>query len=155
MKSKSTKSDFHDIVASHVGQGGLAVFCCLFQQFTKPGDMNAFFSGLGLPWESADYERTQHQLTPAGKTLFGNTQSLESDFSSKALRLSGVAAGDVIYAVAPGATIQSHVFSGVSNPDTCMAAMARIGSGAVAYVGDVNAEKGATKLILALCHLQL
>ena len=72
----------------------------------------------------------------------------------KAVHLEGVKAEDVGYKPTDGSRVESHVFQpfpvDLSNAPV---AYTRIGDGFLGYIGDVNAEKESTGVILAMLRL--
>lgn len=138
-----------EIVKQFVNGGRLAIFGCLFSSFITPPVMNDFFKNLDLPWKSSDYNRTTFGITEIGKCLLTN---VTETFSVKALQLSNVLQQQKLYTPVENATVQSMVFAPEPvNSNLAMSAFGKIGKGAVAYIGDVNAEEECDDLIVALC----
>lgn len=138
-----------EIGKKFVNAGGLAIFGCLFSSFIVPPAMEAIFQNFGLPWKTSNYNRTTFGITDFGKSLL---TGITEKFSVKALQLSNVLPNQMLYTPVENATTQSFVFPPESaNPTNVMAAFGKIGSGAVAYIGDVNAEESCDLLIVALC----
>lgn len=147
--AKQTK--LHELIKEFARRGGLVLLACLFSSFTKPVHMHNLFENLGLPWKHAHYYRTTFGLTETGKLSFGGAD-IEETYSAKAVQLSGVIPEEQLYKPVENARTQSMVFApSAADPNMALAAFRRIGNGAVAYVGDVNAETGSDKLIVALC----
>lgn len=80
-------------------------------------------------------------LRNVGEKGLQRRRRLALRYSQKAVTLSGVPAGDVIY-------------SGQSRGDDDTAvAFGKVGKGYLGYVGDVNAEDESTDVVLAMCGL--
>lgn len=147
----ANKKNLHEMVKQFTIGGGLLIFGCHFSSFTRPLDIDALFKSLGLPWKNSDYNRTTFGITETGRFLLQGL-GFEETYSAKALQLSHVLPEQKLYKPVENASTQSMVFApSAANPSSTMAAFGKIGSGAVAYVGDVNAETGSDRLIVALC----
>lgn len=74
--------------------------------------------------------------------------SLVPSYSMKVLHVSGLCPGDTIYLPSENARLQSMIFLPVAITDRSEspAVQTRVGRGYFAYIGDVNAEEGSTKL---------
>lgn len=143
--------NLHQMIKEFAMGGGLVIFGCLFSSFTKPLRMDALFKYLGLAWKNSDYYRTTFGITEMGKFLF-NGLDIEEKYSAKALQLKHVLPEQMLYKPVENATTQSMVFApSEADPNLALAAFVKIGSGAIAYVGDVNAETGSDRLTVALC----
>lgn len=144
------KKDLHEMVCKFVSRGGLAIIGCLFSSFTTPPMTDALFNALGLPWKTSNYCRTTFGLTEVGKLL--QLTNVPQRYSAKAVQLADVPAEQKLYKPVEDATTESMVFS-TEPADTSLvlSAFGKIGEGAVAYVGDVNAEEGSDSLTVALC----
>jgi hypothetical protein len=137
-----------------VNAGGIAAVGSLFPSFTSRTEFHQFFKKWGLPWKMGDYHRTNFVLNPSIHQLSGRSANLPTSYSMKAVHLEGVKAEDVLYAPTEDSRVQSFVFppskvdlSGVP------VAYTRIGGGFLGYVGDVNAEKESTSVILAMLRI--
>ncbi|XP_037044210.1 uncharacterized protein LOC119080092 [Bradysia coprophila] len=145
------KPSLHQIIKEFAMGGGLVIFGCLFSSFTTPVDIDAMFENLGVPWKNADYYRTTFGITEMGKMLLHGLD-VEETYSAKALQLSQVLPEQMLYKPVENAKTQSLVFAQApANPNLALAAFMKIGSGAIAYIGDVNAERGSDRLTVALC----
>lgn len=83
----------------------------------------------------------------------GSTAGLVPRYSQKAVYLKNVARADAMYLPAPSSRIQSMVFAWdpVDDLTQTPAAFGRCGNGLLGFVGDVNAETGTDKVVLAMC----
>lgn len=145
------KTNLHEVIKEFAEGGGLVIFGCLFSSFTRPLQMDAMFKNLGLPWKNSDYYRTTFGITEMGKVLLDGLD-IEALYSAKALQLSHVLAEQKLYTPVENATTQSMVFAPkAADRSLALAAFIKIGSGAIAYIGDVNAETGSDRLTVALC----
>lgn len=145
------KKQLHEIVKQFAIGGGLIIFGCLFSSFLAKQKMDAFFETLGLPWKMTSYYRTTFGLTEFGRSLFNNLD-VEGKYSAKAVQLANVLPEQKVYKPVENAATQSMVFAPeAADPDLVMSAFGKIGNGAIAYVGDVNAETGSDRLTAALC----
>ncbi|KAI9737657.1 MAG: hypothetical protein M1818_005661 [Claussenomyces sp. TS43310] len=143
-------------VQSYIQDGGLVIFGLHFPSYISKDNFDKFFSeSFGLPWKRGDYHRTTFQFNPSC-TLPASVEkaSPPSAYSMQVLHVSDARQHEKIFIPVAGATTQSHVFS-PSYVDETQAAVvgAKVGDGFLVYAGDVNAELGSDKIILALCGL--
>lgn len=91
--------------------------------------------------------RTTFALNPSDGMVKKNP-SLVPSYSMKVLHVSGLCPGDTIYLPSENARLQSMIFLPVAITDRSEspAVQTRVGRGYFAYIGDVNAEEGSTKL---------
>lgn len=131
-----------DAALEYVRQGGTAVVMGLFPSFVLVDEMKPFFSRAGLDWEVASYQRTTTVLDRAavGTAL---AAKLPPSYRHKAVSVKNFAPAEAWY--------QPHEDEGVTGESTVL--LARVGSGKLGHVGDVNAEKGSDAAILAMCGL--
>jgi hypothetical protein len=125
-----------------------------FPAFVRPLDIKPFFAKAGLPWEAASYHRTTLSLNQA--VVKGRAASeLPEQYSQKALAVKNVAPGDVWYHTTTDLVMESRVFSptSVHSLNESPAVLAKVGSGKLGYVGDVNAEEESNLVILAMCGI--
>ncbi len=147
----ANRKSLHEMVKQFAMGGGLVIFGCLFASFVKPPLMDALFESLDLPWKNSDCYRTTFGITEVGRFLLQKLD-IEETYSAKALQLSNVLPEQKLYRPVENAKTQSMVFSAsAADPSLTLAAFAKIGLGAIAYVGDVNAETGSDRLTVALC----
>ncbi len=145
-----------DAVLDYVRTGGTAVVTCFFSSFVLPDNMKPFFARAGLNWARGSYHRTT--LTVNKRTADAanvNAQKMPVSYSQKALFASHVASGDMLYTTDKEPVVQSTVFAPTSAHVTgeTAVALAKVGSGKLGYVGDVNAEDGSHIVVLAICGL--
>jgi hypothetical protein len=143
-------------VQSYIQNGGLVIFGLHFSNFTRMDVFDKFFDeGFGLPWQHGDYHRATFQFNPSC-TLPASVvkESFPSAYSMKVLHVKNAGQHEKIFVPVPEGTTQSLVFP-PSHVDEAQAAVvgAKIGDGFLVYSGDVNAEQGSDKVILALCGL--
>jgi len=143
-----------DAVKKFISEGGLVVLACHFSSFVRPMTLNNFFKSLGLPWKSGAYNRTTFEKTTVGQFLLNAVDDMktEDQINVKAAQLADVSPDQMLYVPAEGAVTNSMVFAPEpADRNSTMAAFGRVGKGAVAFVGDVNAEDKANRLTVALC----
>ncbi|KAM4066135.1 triacylglycerol lipase [Hirsutella rhossiliensis] len=131
-----------DATIEYVRQGGTAVVMGLFPSFVQPDKINPFFSRAGLDWEVASYRRTTTVLNRAAVDT-ALAAKLPPSYSQKAVSVRNFAPTEAWY--------QPSEDSCVTGESAVV--LARLGSGKLGYVGDVNAEKGSDAAILAMCGL--
>ncbi|EIN04350.1 hypothetical protein PUNSTDRAFT_18316, partial [Punctularia strigosozonata HHB-11173 SS5] len=151
-KAKSNKLLKHLI--TYCKEGGTVVLGGNFTNHFSLGEEGTkFFAKWGVAWEPGSYHRTTVYLNPNGIQGL-DTRGLEPSFSIKALYLANVDPNARVYSPSAQSRMQSHVFAPAS-VDTAQtpAAFTRLGEGYLGYVGDVNAEDAATKVILRMLHL--
>ncbi|KAI9769772.1 MAG: hypothetical protein M1840_003766 [Geoglossum simile] len=144
-----------DKVVAYVRNGGLVVVGLHFTNFTNMDAFDQFFETLGLPWRRGDYQRSDFRLNPSCSLPTGvASSSLPAPYSMKVLHIKNAQPHEKIFIPVADAMSQSHVFA-PEYVDQAQAAVvgARIGNGYLAYVGDVNSEKGSDNIILSLCGL--
>lgn len=143
-----------DKVVSYVRNGGVVIVGLHFPSFVNFDACNDLFTkAFGLPWKSGDYHRTDFQLNPSCSLPPGvASNSFPPPYSMKTLHVKGAQPHEKIFVPIGDAMTQSHVFSPekVSQEQAAVVG-AKVGDGYVAYVGDVNGEKGSDRVILALC----
>jgi hypothetical protein len=147
--------DVYDALLAYIRQGGTAVLMGHFPSFVRPLELHAFFAHAGLSWQAGSYLRTTFALNReaiAGETL---PAKLPARYSQKALSVAKVRPEEAWYVTDAGSTLESLVWApeAVNCPDEAPVAAGRVGSGRLAYVGDVNVEDGTGDVVLALCGL--
>ncbi|KAI9878395.1 MAG: hypothetical protein M1830_001025 [Pleopsidium flavum] len=138
--------------------GGTVILGCQCSSMSRPSDINRYFNDTwGLPWKSGAYHRTTFQLNPVGNARFreGRYSSLAKFYSMKALHLKGVPVEGRVYVSSDDSTLESAVFAPVpvGNPQESPMVFAQVGNGYLGWVGDVNAEKDSTRVVMAMCNL--
>ncbi|KAH6675183.1 hypothetical protein B0J14DRAFT_616913 [Halenospora varia] len=112
-------------VQFYIQNRGLVIFGLHFPNATRIDVFDKFFDeGFGLPWQHRDYYRATFYIH------------------------------EKIFVPVPEGTTQSLVFPpSYVNKAQAAVVSAKIGDGFLVYSGDVNAEQGSDKVILALCGL--
>jgi hypothetical protein len=141
-------------LTEYVRSGGNVVMGGLFSSFVNLDEMGTYMrEKWNLPWEPASYHRTTLSLNQA--VVMRPTSSLPSSYSQKAVSLKNVDPGMAWYVATDDSVVESIVplpGPGVQPLETPVA-FAKLGNGWVGYVGDVNAEKGTTAVILTMLDL--
>ncbi|KAG5641145.1 hypothetical protein DXG03_005884 [Asterophora parasitica] len=138
-----------------VKSGGSVVVGGFFSTFVFGNEMDAWFKNAwGLSWKGGSYHRTTFSRN-ASHELVANNPAIVSSYSMKALHLGGLAEGDAVYLAADDARLQSMVFQPVkvTNHSESPVVQRRIGDGFIGYIGDVNAEKDTTTVLMAMLGL--
>ena len=137
------RPDAYNRVCRFIREGGTVVCSCTFSSFIRPLNMDNFFKDLGLDWRFGPYYRTDAclNLDTVNAATDGQGDKADSEYSQKAVWLTGVPADHAWY------TETSENLAGVC--------MARVGEGKFGYTGDVNAEDGTCKIVLAMCGLKI
>lgn len=143
-----------DLVVSYVRNGGLVIVGLNFPNYINMDAFDKFFNeAFSLPWKRGDYHRSEFQLNPSCSLPTGvASNSFPAPYSMKALHVTSAQPHEKIFVPIANAVIQSRVFSPepVSQEQAAVVG-AKVGNGYLAYVGDVNGEKGSDRVILALC----
>lgn len=140
-----------NIVQSFVKGGALAIFSCLFASFAKPDHEIKLFNTLGLPWKRGSHDRVTHIISPVGRFLLTD---YEERFFAKAHMLTDVLPEQKLYAQDVSSMAQRNVLlSEAADTTSTMAAFAKLGKGAVSYIGNHNIEDGFIRLIVSLCSV--
>jgi len=145
-------------LVEYTRQGGTVILGCLCSSFSRPSDINRFFQDTwGLSWRSGSYHRTTFQLNPMANARFREDRypSLSKSYSMKALHLKDVPVEAQVYVSNANSTIESLVFAPVpvDNRHESPMILAQFGDGYLGWVGDVNAEKDSTHVVVAMCNL--
>lgn len=93
-----------------------------------------------LRWRVSEYTKYDTRLLPVDENMM-RTASLVPTFYAKALYLGHVPTAQTVYGGRTGASSNAY------------AAYARVGLGKLGYIGDVNFNEEAERLILAMAHL--
>ena len=145
-----------------VNAGGIAVVGCLFSNFISYLEFGPFFKKWGLPWTLGKYCRETFVLNPLIRQSSSHSADITTTYSMKAVHLKGVKADDVLYVLAKDEdedddedwSVQSNVFPRFAvDLSNVPVAYTQVGDGFLGYVGDVNAEKESTGVILAMLRL--
>ncbi|KDQ08531.1 hypothetical protein BOTBODRAFT_191674 [Botryobasidium botryosum FD-172 SS1] len=136
--------------------GGTVILAAQFSTFVEPLKMERTFKDAwGLPWKKGSYHRTTHFLKPTRSEKLRNRPELEQSYSMKALHLKGMRPEDMVYGPTEQSITQSLVFAPeqITDFQEAPVVFAKVGKGYLGYNGDVNAEEGSTKVILAMMGL--
>ena len=140
-------------VIDYTRAGGIVVIGGHFSSLVRLDDLDNHFHIWGLPWKKAGYRRSTCVLNPATHPGFRSNGSLPKSYSMKVLSLQGVAPGDIVYRRTEcDVSVKEDPMAPV---DEGAVTYARVGSGYIGYIGDVNAEQESTNVVLALCGLPL
>ncbi|ATY60337.1 transcription factor [Cordyceps militaris] len=139
-------------VLKYVRGGGTAVIMGSFSSFVLPNEIEPFFGQAGLRWWAGPYHRSVLTLNESVAVALGvDAEKLLPRYSQKALLMATKATRAMLYV--PDKTAPS--MSRAALPGNCETAVAmeRVGDGRIGYIGDVNAEDGSQRVILAMCGL--
>ncbi|RXW20254.1 hypothetical protein EST38_g5590 [Candolleomyces aberdarensis] len=141
-------------LVNYAKSGGVVVAGCMFSGGIAGNDFEKFFRNFGLNWERGSYHRTTFYSNPANKVVAANP-SLAPFYSMKALHADGISSDMALYTPTTASVLQSLVFvpHRIQNLREAPVVIARVGTGHVGYVGDVNSEKESTNVYLAMLGL--
>lgn len=126
-------------VIDHLREGATVVLAGCFSSMVNRGEFDRFFARLGLPWRQGSYHRAT--VTLRRNAVGGHLASrLPSAYSQKALFVANVDKSAAWY-------------TEEETSNEAAVALAKVGSGRLGYVGDVNGEKGSDAVVLAMCGL--
>lgn len=128
-----------ECVIDRLREGATVVLAGCFSSMVNEGEFNRFFARLGLPWQRGSYERTDVSLRRDVVDAH-LTSRLPSSYSQKALFVKGIERSVAWYTERETSNEAAVVF-------------AKVGSGRLGYVGDVNGEDGSNMVVLAMCGL--
>jgi hypothetical protein len=139
-------------IVDYTRAGGTVVIGGLFSSFVKLDTLDAHFLCWGLSWKAAGYRRSPCVLSRATHPGFRSNGRLPASYSMKAVSLKGLAPEDIMYKREEGeGEDEDKVTSRL--PEEATVAYARLGSGYLGYIGDVNAEEDSISVVLAMCGL--
>ena len=124
-----------------------------FSGLLRRDGFKSFFTKIGLPWDVAQYTRTNVFRNDAA--IGPVAGQLAASYSQKANFLKNVSQDKAWYLPNESSTVQSMVFAPdkIENQDQTPVAFASVGEGKFGYVGDVNAEFESDTAVLAMCGL--
>jgi ribonuclease HI len=126
-------------VMDHLREGSTVVLAGCFSSMVTMGQFDRFFARLGLPWRRGSYTRATVKLRP--QVVGGRLASrLPLAYSQKALFVKNVDRSAAWY-------------TENETSNEAAVAFAKVGSGRLGYVGDVNGEEGSDAVVLAMCGL--
>ncbi|KAL3417694.1 hypothetical protein PVAG01_10704 [Phlyctema vagabunda] len=143
-------------VKAYVQSGGLVIFGLHFPSFTSPTVFDEFFDErFDVPWKSGDYHRTYFAFNPSCKLPTAvERDRFPGQYSMKALHVENAREHEKIFVPVHGALTLSSVFPSTPVDETQAALVGtEVGAGFLVYAGDVNAEEGSDRVIMALCGL--
>ncbi|CAH0044316.1 unnamed protein product [Clonostachys solani] len=151
------------LVRSHVFRyirnGGTGIFMGHFAASVNPPDLQNFFNQIDLPWEAGSYKRLTHRLThtlnPQGWEPSPGAVELPAQYTQKALFVKNVRPTHALYQTTPNSPAETQDIAPeiLHNPNEAAVAVATVGDGIAAYLGDLNGEPEMTTITLALCGL--
>ena len=129
--------------------GGTIVFGGTFSASITCDELKKFFSdSWSMPWEMGDYTRT-HIMINGKHELAKKSTSLPSSFCVKAVHLQGVTPAMALYV----ASKNSHIYTPLRKVTQASMVHTKVGEGYLEYLGNVGAEEGHTKIVLAMFGL--
>ncbi|KAM5341510.1 hypothetical protein ACJ41O_014541 [Fusarium nematophilum] len=128
-----------ECVIDRLREGATVVLAGCFSNMVNEGEFNRFFARVGLPWQRGSYHWTTVSLHRDAVDGYLASQ-LPSAYSQKALFARNVEISASWYT------------EGGASGETAVA-FAKVGSGRLGYIGDVNGEEGSDKVVLAMCGL--
>ena len=161
----------HRVLRDHVRtfaeqQGGTVLFCGTFSSFINRISFDSYIgTEWKLSWRFGDYHRTTFAVNPhfrldgvdgsAAANFDPMTAGLQSTYSQKAVQVKGAAKNARLYTTTSESQLESLVWAAMPmhNETQSPVVFQSYGKGRVGYAGDVNAEAGTTKAILAMCGL--
>ncbi|KAJ2914216.1 hypothetical protein MD484_g6210, partial [Candolleomyces efflorescens] len=141
-------------LVNYARSGGVVVVGCMFSGHIAGNDFEKFFRNFGLSWVRGSYHRTTFYSNPANRVVAANP-SLAPFYSMKALHADGISSDMALYTPTTSSVLQSMVFAPrrIQNLREAPVVMAKVGTGQVGYIGDVNSEKESTNVYLAMLGL--
>ncbi|CAG9942247.1 unnamed protein product [Clonostachys rosea f. rosea IK726] len=151
------------LVRSHVFRyirnGGTGIFMGHFASSVNPPDLQNFFNQIDLPWEAGSYRRLTHRLThtlnPQVWEPSPDAVALPAQYTQKALFIKNVSPNHALYQTTPISPTEAQDVAPeiLYDPNEAAVAVAPVGDGIAAYLGDLNGEPEMTTVTLALCGL--
>ena len=147
--------------------GGIVVIGGLFTAFAKFPEFEPHFLTWGFPWKAASYTKSDSVLNQKTHPGFRSNGRLPASYYMKYVSLQGVAPEDIMYKKKDYEPEEpDEPDSETDEPDKtdedpsglleeATAAYARLGSGYLGYIGNVNPGEEYTNIVLAMCGLQL
>lgn len=151
---KRYHTQVYETLLKYVRHGGTAIFMGYFPNSTPPTELKPFFLKAGLQWEGGSYRQADFALnsTAVDAEL---AAKLPPKYHQKAFALRSVKSSEAWYRSDRSEEHPTHLLAWPSEtlprqPEAAVA-VAKIGKGKFAYLGDANAEDGTGDVILALC----
>ena len=134
----------------YVKAGGTLAFMGACSSCVPPFELPKLFKAFDLAWRTGDYCRCEFAVNPEMQYI--DTTGMPNPYFQKALHLKGVEPGDAVYRAPPDmAPDASHFGAGPADKFEVPTAIARVGVGRLAWIGDVNGEEGSNETLLRLC----
>jgi hypothetical protein len=127
-----------------------------FSSYSTFENITSIFEMAGLPWRVGSYQRTTVIFNR--QAINGNlTEPLPASYSQKALFLKNVDRSATLYHSGENSVLESYVLppEKIEKIDEVAVVWSSLGEGKLGYLGDVNAEKGSTIVILAMCGISV
>ncbi|KAK0458618.1 uncharacterized protein EV420DRAFT_1543418 [Desarmillaria tabescens] len=129
-------------LVSYTRDGGLVAFGGLFSSFIRPPEMDKFWStAWGVSWKVGNYQREMFYRQEENDTV-KSSKGLPASYSMKAVHLKGINSAAAVYK-------NRDQHGELQAPVVRM----KFGTGYLGYLGDVNAEKESTDVVLAMLGL--
>ncbi|KAJ9145311.1 Ribonuclease H [Pleurostoma richardsiae] len=128
-----------ECVIDRLREGATVVLAGCFSNMVREGEFNRFFARLGLPWQRGSYHRTTVSLR-RGAVGAHLASRLPSAYSQKALFVKNMERSAAWY-------------TETETSDEAAVVFAKVGSGRLGYVGDVNGEESSDLVVMAMCGL--
>ncbi|KAK0741956.1 hypothetical protein B0T21DRAFT_360446 [Apiosordaria backusii] len=127
-------------VIDRLREGATVIVAGHFSSFVSKGEFDRFFARVGLPWRLGSYHR---ETVTLHRTAVGDAElarRLPDSYSQKAVFADNVSSSDAWY-------------TRRETSREAAVALARVGSGRLGYVGDVNGEEKSKAVVLPMCGL--
>ncbi|BGP45354.1 hypothetical protein JCM10450v2_001172 [Rhodotorula kratochvilovae] len=161
--AKDRYADLRTALRVYAEKGGRLVLGGPIANHIPYGGISDFLASFGVSWKAAGYHRTTHYLNP-GHPLFAGLSgdsvvraALPSSYSCKAVVLKDVPRSDMLFRSTEESSVESLAMAmhgGTVESDEVAVAAGKVGMGWVAWVGDVNQERGSTQATLFLLGLK-
>ncbi|PIL32506.1 transporter [Ganoderma sinense ZZ0214-1] len=133
--------------------GGTVLYSGIFSSMVLYPDLKAMFKTVwGLPWRVCAYTSGNFTVNPRVKGIA--TKSIIEKCYVKSTRIDHVALEDAIYVNPSAAKKLKNLPEGQSSSEKTyetFAAVAKVGRGRVAYMGDFNPEPITVSIVMGLC----
>lgn len=140
-----------DMLTDFARNGGIVVLGGLFSSI-RPSELRSYFQKWDLPWRVGSHHRTTVALNQTAEGVQGS--ELPSSFSQKAIFLADVDRSAAWYLPTESSVVESGIFPSRTVPTSeTPAALTKVGSGWLGYIGDVNTEKSTDLVVLAMLGL--
>ena len=162
-KKKENHGALNNAVVEYAKSGGTVIFGCYCSSSVGPLDAKWYFPAVwNLPWETGDYARYNFKTNTAVPAV--NGKDLPQGYNVKALQLTNVDAGSVVYVEDGGAQgllaqmsragmmdFDPHGPSPGANGGPVI--WKEYGSGRLAWLRDVNNEGETRQIPMTMCGI--